>query len=407
MHLYFLSIRICSENDYIGNTSYNNLPTPSPPGVPCKVACQNSPPKSLNKISLQIRNSNYNMTDLRKSVLSNTNLKKLGVSLGPPSALQSGASSPLRNLEKIDSLRNMEKSDSVVNLTRLSLYGIYQDDSMLNLSRDDTEDEEAVVARVLKTSERPHSQGQSSLGYSGSILSPTTPTKRGIPLVLKLLILAASSFVYNQITKHINYNHFGANKLTNLPLTITNLFIFNLFEKLHLLSYFSSERLSASGNIAEYVVLVDNIIALTLQGLILSSLHPTLDKVLPKKFSARLMTSNPDPTKKAFFTDILRALVIFLGISYAIRKIEWSSFLQVAIVWSLLNPGMWSLLDGTISGFIASCLGSAVSCAFIYLQNGNAYSVLLEEDGYALWLWIGSFFFCGVTIFGKIGRAFA
>lgn len=143
----------------------------------------------------------------------------------------------------------------------------------------------------------------------------------------------------------------------------------------------------------------------------MSLIHPIMDYLLPASFTKRLLSSNPDPNKNRnvnLFNDMIRLLITFLGISYAIRNIEWTSSLQISMIWSLLNPGLWLLLDGTASGFISSLGGASGACLLVYIQNFEIFKLAelaSKENVIALWMWIGSFFFCGLIIFGKLGRA--
>ncbi|KAG7664202.1 uncharacterized protein J8A68_002265 [[Candida] subhashii] len=282
----------------------------------------------------------------------------------------------------------LEKSDSVINLTKPELYGIYNSDSLFGTNVEDMD----LYIKTAKPKEK-----------DDSIPARQPPQNLySLPLLVKFMILAASAFIYNEITKHINYSHFSDNKLANIPLAISNVFVYGFFAKFRIGTYTSIET--------EFGQTLDNVFALTVQGLAMSLIHPIMDYLLPASFSKRLLSSNPNPTRSTsysnLFNDLIRSSITFLGISYAIRKIEWSSFLQVSIVWSLLNPGLWLLLDGTVSGFLASLIGCTAACVVIYLQN---YDFVLQyssnqEVSIALWLWIGSFFFCGIITFGKIGR---
>lgn len=309
------------------------------------------------------------------------------------SANNSGASTP-----------RIDRTDSVVNLTKPSLYGIYNDNSLLNLNS--VNDSDYDINQLLKKElETPNSKSQNG-GGSPSIAPATLVESKGLsklPVFIKVIILSLSAFVYNEITKHINYQHFATNELANFPLTVTNVFVFSVLEKLKLGNYFNVD--------GDFVKLADFFFAVTVQGLIMGLIQPIMDKVLPANFSKRLLSSNPFPhaqtTYSNLFNDLLRASVTFLGISYAIRKIEWSSFLQVSIIWSLMNPGLWLLLDGTLSGFLSSTIVSLAACGIVYFENYvfvNQYYSLQQEDSIAVWLWVCSFFFCGLIIFGKIGR---
>ncbi|ODV78424.1 uncharacterized protein CANTADRAFT_53590 [Suhomyces tanzawaensis NRRL Y-17324] len=319
------------------------------------------------------------MEDLRKRAFSNTNLKRLD-------------STPVSVHGSSTSVNSMQKTDSVLNLTKPSLYGIYREDSYLNLSTGAGADDLAIEIPASKD-RRP----------SETAAAVTISHHTKVPIPIKVAVLAGCAFIYNEITKHLHYNHLGSNGLSNVPVSVTNAIIFSIFEKLKVGSYITLDHLWAKR--------ADAIFALTVQGMCMALVHPILDAVLPSKLSVRLLSSNPNPNQQRsysnLFNDLLRASITFLGISYATRKIEWASFLQVSIIWSLLNPGLWLLLDGTISGLLASLAASTVACASVYFENYSFikhYASTQYDDSIALCLWIGSFFFCGIIIFGKIGR---
>ncbi|RLV94108.1 Protein NSG2 [Spathaspora sp. JA1] len=314
------------------------------------------------------------MSDLRKSAILNST----------PGSMSSAASGG-------ETSTRLQTSESETNLTKPYLYGVYGNDDLYSISKETEENDLEIVTRAQEIEKK----------------KPTIPTIAPqnlfkLPLILRLLILSSSAFLYNEITKHINYKHFSDNKLANIPVTISNIFVSGFFSKFRISTYFPVD--------SEYGQFLDQLLALTIQGIGMGLLHPIMDRSLPRYLSRRLLSSNPYPTYSTsysnLFNDLIRSCITFLGISYAIRKIEWSSFLQVSIVWSLLNPGLWLLLDGTPSGFLASLVGSLGACGVIYLEN---YTFLImyganSEDTIALWLWIGSFFFSGIIIFGKLGR---
>ncbi|CAK9438088.1 uncharacterized protein LODBEIA_P24110 [Lodderomyces beijingensis] len=300
----------------------------------------------------------------------------------------------------------MEKTDSLTNLTKPELYGFYQNDSFINYDKDLNDSTSELELKVKKSPDSRYLNGDAngSTVPSKHQHSLHHPHATGFPFIVKLVILSSSAFLYNEIIRHINYNHFSENQLVNFPLSITHVFLYSIVSKFKLGTYISDIDEHDLGK------LFDKIFALTLQGLLMASVHPILDKVLPSIFTKRLLSSNPASANRNgttnFLNDLIRTCVTFLGISYAIRKIEWTSFLQVSIIWSLINPGLWLLLDGTISGFLSSLLVTAGCCVSIYLQNARfilSYSKT-TNDIIALWLWTGSFFFCGIIIFGKLGR---
>lgn len=278
----------------------------------------------------------------------------------------------------------MKKSDSVVNLTKPSLYGIYDTSHML-----DGVDTEEVVSRPTTT----HKKVAKTKSFS-------------IPLAFKLIILAGAAYLFNEVTRNCNSNlvalNLGQRLGSRLPLSVANLFIFSLYDKLRPGHYISVT--------SDMGIACDSFAALAFQGLLMALIMPLFDRIVPSLMRKRLLLSDPLRQKHRGYAnvaqDTVRAVITFMGISYAIRKIEWSSFLQVAIVWSLINPGLWLLLDGTLAGLIASSAVAAALCAVVYFEHTALINAigLSTEDSIAFSLWIGSFFFSGAIVFGMMGR---
>lgn len=300
--------------------------------------------------------------------------------------------------------RVMEKTDSVVNLTRPALYAIYNQSSLLSFNKDESYEDLELTKDEPSSHQSKDMLGsrvRSSVAKESATESNTKSiTYQVMNLIVKVMALSVAAFIYNGLTKHIHNNHIPSTNSFD-PLQFTNLLLRNFFDKL---------RLENKHNYYS-VNLLNKLLAPTLQGLLMGLIHPLLDSKLPTILSKRLLSSNPDPYYASqysnLFNDLIRASITFLGISYAIRKLEWSSFLQISIVWSLLNPGLWLLLDGTISGFLSSFIIAMLACLGVYSLNYsllNSYLGFQRHDFIAIWVWIASFFFCGLIIFGKIGR---
>ncbi|KAF6072435.1 Insulin-induced protein (INSIG) family protein [Candida albicans] len=277
------------------------------------------------------------MAELRKIALSNSNLKNMA---SPSSSTpgSSGASSPQGN--------GMAKTDSLVNLTQPELYGIFRNDSNTSLSKEFEEDSAEIEFKVnSRLNKSTATTTTSSSSSSEAKYSKNEDFEKYLPLPLKIVVLTLASFIYNEVTSQINFNH----TQSNYPLTIKHLF-----------------KISSYIHLDEYLAFVG-------QRLVMASFHPILDYYLPKSLTKRLLSSNPNPSSSTSYStlinDLIRSSVAFLGVSYAIRNIEWSSFLQVAIIYSLVSPGLWLLLDGTISGLIGSLVVSIAACSVVYYQN--------------------------------------
>jgi hypothetical protein len=353
------------------------------------------------------------------------------------SAASSGTSTPYKML----------KTDSVVNLTKPSLYGIYDDNlSFLTGSKDDIDTDMYMTPPALKQSrlsvddfdddqygnvqdERLRRRGSSSqlLPVARWRLLKSVPQAAQLPVKLGILTLAC--FVYNEVTKNIHNSHFlQVSSIVNQPLSITNTLISQFSSRLrpvHGVGVLGKADSSESVTNGVTVYWIDQILALMIQGLVMGSIHPIMDRILPNSLSTRLLSLAPqsqrnlriatkagsasrhqiDAANSALTNDLIRSFITFLGLLYAVRNVEWTLALQVSILWSLLNPCLWLLLDGTISGFISSTLAALAACVCVYFQS---YQLIVEQDRdnfIAIWLWVASFFFCGLILFGKLGRA--
>lgn len=300
--------------------------------------------------------------------------------------------SPVRkDLQKVSpsvsgaSTPKMEKTDSVLNLTKPSLYGIYNTSS-LSLNKDNEEVEEYIEGSKLHITAKDAHPESAQLHPKHTV--KTTPGQFVLWLVTRLAIVAFAAFLYNQVTQNIHLAHVDGTGL------LINQYLENFVEAWKLYQAW----------VKQYdLEIVDRAVAWSLEGFLLSIVVPVLDKVLPS-FSRRLLSSNPNPYHRGnLANDLIRSLITFLGITYAIRHIEWNSLLQMAMTWSLVNPALWLLLDGTINGFLASTTVAFVASAIIYFQNLGVI-VLDQNSLITIFLYVGSFFFCGVIIFGKLGR---
>lgn len=279
----------------------------------------------------------------------------------------------------------MEKTDSVLNLLKPSLYGIYNTSSA-SLSKENEEVEEYIDGTELHINAKEKHQGSVKPSTENSTpRTKSTPVQSAAWLAVRLVVVAGAAFAYNEVTKNI---HATQSEINGARI---NAYLVRFIDSWKPFQLFLGSNKAA-----------DRFLALALEGLLLSFFLPTLDSLMPLTWTKRLLSSSPDPYKRSnLANDIVRSLIAFLGISYAIRHIEWKSPLQMAMTWSLINPALWLLLDGTINGFVASFAVALGGSAIVYLKNGALND---QEDTFTTFLFIASFFFCGVIIFGKLGR---
>ena len=287
--------------------------------------------------------------DLRKKVLGGAAGSSGPTGTNNTNGSSSQLSSPL-----------MSKTSSVVNLTKSELYSLYDEDPFSNLSTDD-----------IELPNKPELKDNDVEVENLAVQSGQHNPHRFNPVLFigKLAIVTVASFAYNKFTQtiHMLQINQGGNQVK--PILFLNLFLSRFAYNLRPFQYFESLQ-----NPEDLLHIVDLILAYLIQGLGMSVLHPVMDVVLPKKFSERLLSLAPQLSRKELqrsnlISDLLRLFVTFLGILYAVRRIEWASAVQLLILWSLLNPCLWLLLDGTISGFLLSTVAAIGSIGIVYTHN--------------------------------------
>lgn len=292
----------------------------------------------------------------------------------------------------------IEKSDSVVNLTKPSLYSIYNDNSETALSKDEEIEDNEPGLYPTQTAIPPQEEYEPLFDGPFYLFA--------IKMLIKCTVMAAFVGLYNEATKYIRTSHIKIDANTFQPLYLSETMLTNTVRAFTPVSsglkYFGVYNINP---IYDYLVL------LFVQGIVMGGLVPLIDYSMPKEQNFRIFSSNPDPKKRndpsVIFNEILRLIITFLGVSYAIRHIEWASPFQVSAVWSSLNPILWLLLDGTTGGLLGAVSITGYGGILVYFINLTLLEATEMEfpDISALWLWVGSYFFCGIIIFGKLGRA--
>ncbi|EMC91317.1 hypothetical protein BAUCODRAFT_39485 [Baudoinia panamericana UAMH 10762] len=131
--------------------------------------------------------------------------------------------------------------------------------------------------------------------------------------------------------------------------------------------------------------------------------------------------------------DVVRAIGIFVGIAFAIRRLPWQSTMQLALTLAIANPALWYLIDRTPAGFTLSTLVSVSGTAIILSVNpalvpspsaaqvlqsqtnkqaNGANAVLgqglvlglFSQESVSVATWIASVLFVSSVCFGNIGR---
>lgn len=142
---------------------------------------------------------------------------------------------------------------------------------------------------------------------------------------------------------------------------------------------------------------------------------------------------------------VVRGIGAFVGIVFAIRKLPWTSTMQVSLTLALVNPFLWYLIDRSKPGFVLSSAVSTAGTALLLLLSlspemmmvpsslghghghlhghnpnasapGSAYqhssstggtSFSVHQETIETGVWMLSVLFCSSVCFGNIGRRLA
>jgi hypothetical protein len=190
--------------------------------------------------------------------------------------------------------------------------------------------------------------------------------------ISSMVLLGLLGIFYNLVGQHIHDNHILVPQLASKPLDIGYRVIDTLLQ----------------GRAPTPLIYA-------IEGVFLGCVLPLFDKYVFKAQTSKGFVDN---------SSIVRSSVAFLGVAFAVRKIEWASSIQAAVAWSLLSPCVWLLLDGTLAGFTTGVLVAAVASSSVAIVEGLPVGFYKDEGFIATMLWLGNFFFFGLIIFGKIGR---
>lgn len=131
---------------------------------------------------------------------------------------------------------------------------------------------------------------------------------------------------------------------------------------------------------------------------------PLLDKYKPSRSAPtqglqRIRTKGLSSGNRKWGS-LVRTVGAFLGVVYGVKNLNWHSTTEVAVIWALLNPFLWYLLDTTSNGFGLAAVSSLAGAALMSLVGAIPV-------GFGEWsglVWLASNLFCGAICFGNLGR---
>lgn len=191
--------------------------------------------------------------------------------------------------------------------------------------------------------------------------APVTPFQKATNFVFALVVLSLSGIAYHQLSRNLHDNHLLHEDFASRPL---------------LLGVKISQALSLG--------VLPDWFGYALEGIIFGSIIPLIDYMCQVRLR---------PTSYSL-SSVTRSINAMLGVTFGIRKVEWSSSGQAAGAWGLLNVILWLFFDGTFSMFTQCTLLGMLCCL----------SCLHEISDISQFLYFMDFYFLGTLTFGKIGR---
>ncbi|KAJ4301004.1 hypothetical protein N0V90_003093 [Kalmusia sp. IMI 367209] len=110
-----------------------------------------------------------------------------------------------------------------------------------------------------------------------------------------------------------------------------------------------------------------------LAGLVLGSCLPYVELAWGAQTANGQETTAPEKESETSFSeqwnDIVRSVGAFVGIAFAIRRLPWQSTLQLTLTLALVNPALWYILDRSKPGLSFSLIVTSILTSFIFLSD--------------------------------------
>ncbi|QEU58013.1 Nsg1/Nsg2 [Kluyveromyces lactis] len=236
-------------------------------------------------------------------------------------------------------------SESFNLLTKPALYGLYDADV---LKSEDSE----IYEEVKKAS--------SGKELENGIVQRAKKIPSSVNVALAWFVLSIAGIAYHELSKNLHDNHELHNDFTSRPL---------------LLGATIAQSLSF-GYLPPWTFYA-------IEGILFGSIVPFVNWVLG--------TFDPQPTT---ISSVLRSTNAMLGVSFGIRRIEWSSSLQASGAWFLLNIILWLFFDSSFTMLASGLAIGLVTCVTCYQDISDSAQLLYFID----------FYFLGLLFFTRLGK---
>lgn len=257
-----------------------------------------------------------------------------------------------------------KSTESISNLTRPQLYSIYDEDitnSEETLSFEEIKRSrgESLDDRGLSTEPRLTFSAGSMLSNNSELKARKTWLSKTVNFFFATSLLSIAGISYHELSRQLHDNHLLHPDFASRPLSL-GVEISNLL---------------TGGRVPDWG-------AYAFEGILFGLSIPLMDHIFNIK------------TPRNSVGSIIRSVNAMLGVTFGIRRVEWSSSLQAAGAWGLLNIILWLLFDSTSSMFFGCSFMGLLACASCYREVSDKSQFLYFMD----------FYFLGLLLFGKLGR---
>ncbi|AET40766.1 uncharacterized protein Ecym_6391 [Eremothecium cymbalariae DBVPG len=240
-------------------------------------------------------------------------------------------------------------TDSISMLLKPQLFGIYDEEIVESEDTEIYEEAKKSAGRALD---------ESALAAAAAA-APRSTLQKYIHYVCSLVVLGVSGIAYHELSRNLHDNHLLHEELASRPLV---------------LGVKVCQQLSFG--------ILPMWAGYAVEGIFFGSLLPIVD------YWRGISVG------KVNLSSVLRAINAIMGVSFGIRRVEWSSSLQASGAWLLLDGIIWLLFDGSFSVFL---LGFGIGLVTVI----TCYDDITH---FAQLLYFIDFYFLGLLYFGKLGR---
>ena len=130
-----------------------------------------------------------------------------------------------------------------------------------------------------------------------------------------------------------------------------------------------------------------------LWAVILGISLPLTDRALPPS------TARAKAIARSDWLPIVRALGAFLGMTYAVSKLDIAT-----VFWCIASPFLWLVLDGSRNGLVCAVAAAVLGPLSLVFLGSVSSDVVNGTEGWHMVLWMAASYFSSSIFFGNLGR---